>query len=33
MLYQVDHKVGPSRMKAKNGDENIFSMKIRKFNL
>jgi hypothetical protein len=24
MLYQVDHNVGPSRMKAKNGDEEIF---------
>jgi hypothetical protein len=27
MLYQVDHKVGPSKMKAKNGDEDIFSVK------
>jgi hypothetical protein len=32
MFYQVDHKASPSRMKAKNGDENIFSVKIRKFN-
>jgi hypothetical protein len=32
MLYQVDHNVGPSRMKAENGDEEIFFMKIKKFN-
>jgi hypothetical protein len=24
MLYQVDHKVGPSRMKVENGDEDYF---------
>jgi hypothetical protein len=30
MLYQVDHKVGPSRIKAESGDEAIFFVKIRK---
>jgi hypothetical protein len=32
MLYQVDHKVGPSRMKVENGDEKIFFVNIKKLN-
>jgi hypothetical protein len=32
MPYQVDSKVGPSRMKTENGDEEIFFVKIRKLN-
>jgi hypothetical protein len=32
MLYQMDLKVGPSRMKVENGDEKSFFVKIRKFN-
>jgi hypothetical protein len=29
MLYQVDHKVGPSRMKAENDDEKIFFVNVK----
>jgi hypothetical protein len=32
MLYQVDYKVGPSRMKVENGDEEISFVKIRELN-
>jgi hypothetical protein len=28
--YQVDHKVGPSKMKAENGDEKIFFCEYKK---
>jgi len=30
MLYQMDYKVGPSRMKAENDDEKSFFVKIKK---
>jgi len=30
--YQVDHKVGPSKMKAENGDEKILFVNIKKLN-